>query len=376
MSDSIKETVAKLKKISEGHLGAMADRVELDHEVQLARGQLYKIAKYAIKLHEAFKDVSEVQGLDGWVSAKITEASLAMDDVAHYMEYELSPANVVNEGKVINKSGKWSYEQGGTVKHNGKTVGSVEYDSDQDGWWFHEKGKGDKFLDDYKDLYKHFAKLKGIKEEAVNEGKVVNKSGKWSYEHGGTVKYNGKPVGSVEYDRDKDGWWVHEKGKRDKFLDRTIGAHADYKDFYKRFAKLKGIKEEEGTTADLLHEYNVLEEAEQVDFNLANLAPELRPAVRKALVRFPDAVDPLSAVVRMLQQDIKKHGEYEQGIDRLGTENDEQDVDIDSTDIDLGNLVARVDKLEQPQVEPQLDRRPDEEDEITTPESKYSDWSK
>ena len=78
MSDSIRETVAKLKKISEGHLGAMADRVELDHEVQLARGQLYKIAKYAIKLHEAFKDVSEVQGLDGWVSAKITEAALAM----------------------------------------------------------------------------------------------------------------------------------------------------------------------------------------------------------------------------------------------------------------------------------------------------------
>jgi hypothetical protein len=97
MQNNIKETVAKLKKIGEGHLGAMADRVELDHEVQLARGQLYKIAKYAIKLHEAFKDVSEVQGLDGWVSAKITEASLAMDDVAHYMEYELSPANVANE---------------------------------------------------------------------------------------------------------------------------------------------------------------------------------------------------------------------------------------------------------------------------------------
>ena len=99
MSNSIRETVAKLKKISEGHLGAMADRVELDHEVQLARGQLYKIAKYAIKLHEAFKDVNEVQGLDGWVSAKITEAALAMDDVAHYMEYELSPANVANEEK-------------------------------------------------------------------------------------------------------------------------------------------------------------------------------------------------------------------------------------------------------------------------------------
>jgi len=229
MSDSIKETVAKLKTISEGHLGAMADRVELDHEVQLARGQLYKIAKYAIKLHEAFKDVSEVQGLDGWVSAKITEAALAMDDVAHYMEYELSPANVANE-------------------------------------------------------------------------------------------------------------------------------------------------EKEDTAADLLHAYSVLKEAEEDDFNLADLAPELRPAVRQAMIKFPMAKDRLSAVLRMLQQEKEKHGEYEQGITTLDIENDAQDTEIDSTDVELNNLVARVDKLEQSQIEP----RPAEEDEggITTPESKYEDWSK
>ena len=229
MSDSIKETVAKLKTISEGHLGAMADRVELDHEVQLARGQLYKIAKYAIKLHEAFKDVSEVQGLDGWVSAKITEAALAMDDVSHFMEYELSPANVANE-------------------------------------------------------------------------------------------------------------------------------------------------EKEDTAADLLHAYSVLKEAEEDDFNLADLAPELRPAVRQAMIKFPMAKDRLSAVLRMLQQEKEKHGEYEQGITTLDIENDAQDTEIDSTDVELNNLVARVDKLEQSQIEP----RPAEEDEggITTPESKYEDWSK
>ena len=229
MNDSIKETVAKLKQISEGHLGAMADRVELDHEVQLARGQLYKIAKYAIKLHEAFKDVSEVQGLDGWVSAKITEAALAMDDVAHYMEYELSPANVANE-------------------------------------------------------------------------------------------------------------------------------------------------EKEDTAADLLHAYSVLKEAEEDDFNLADLAPELRPAVRQAMIKFPMAKDRLSAVLRMLQQEKEKHGEYEQGITTLDIENDAQDVEINSTDVELDNLVARVDKLEQSQIEP----RPAEEDEapLATPESKYKDWSK
>jgi len=210
MSYNIKETVAKLKQISEGHLGTMADRVELDHEVQLARGQLYKIAKYAIKLHEAFKDVNEVQGLDGWVSAKITEAALAMDDVAHFMEYELSPANVANEG----------------IEH-------------------------------------------------------------------------------------------------------------------------KRLQEEEGTAADLLHEYNVLKEVEQVDFNLANLAPELRPVIRKAMIKFPDAVDPLSAVVRMLQQEVERQKGTNKEMGRLDNVNDVQDVDIDSTDIYLSNLVARVGDLEQ-----------------------------
>ena len=237
MSDSIKKTVAKLKQISEGHLGAMADRVELDHEVQLARGQLYKIAKYAIKLHEAFKDVSEVQGLDGWVSAKITEAALAIDDVAHYMEYEFASANVANE----------------EINH-------------------------------------------------------------------------------------------------------------------------KRLEEKEGTAADLLHAYSVLKEAEEDDFNLADLAPELRPAVRQAMIKFPMAKDRLSAVLRMLQQEKEKHGEYEQGITTLDIENDAQDAEIDSTDVELDNLVARVDKLEQSQIEP----RPAEEDEggITTPESKYEDWSK
>ena len=51
--------------VKEGHLGDMAQRVELDHEVQMARAQLYKIAKYAIKMHEMLKGVSEVQGLEG-----------------------------------------------------------------------------------------------------------------------------------------------------------------------------------------------------------------------------------------------------------------------------------------------------------------------
>lgn len=95
--------------VKEGHLGDMAQRVELDHEVQMARAQLYKIAKYAIKMHEMLKGVSEVQGLEGWVSAKITKASTYMSDVGHYLEYEMSPANIANESKQeIDEASDWA----------------------------------------------------------------------------------------------------------------------------------------------------------------------------------------------------------------------------------------------------------------------------
>ena len=62
------------KDITEG-LAELAGVAERDHEVQMARADLYKSAKYAIKLHEMLKGVSEAEGLEGWVQSKITKAS-------------------------------------------------------------------------------------------------------------------------------------------------------------------------------------------------------------------------------------------------------------------------------------------------------------
>ena len=70
-------------------LAQMAQKVEQDHEVQMARSDLYKAAKYSIKLHERLKGISEEQGLEGWVAAKITKASDYLSSVYHYMDYEM-----------------------------------------------------------------------------------------------------------------------------------------------------------------------------------------------------------------------------------------------------------------------------------------------
>ena len=89
----MKDIINKLDNIlNEGHLGQMADRVELDHEVQMARADLYKLAKYSIKLHDMLKNVSELNGIDGWQASKITKAADYIGSVYHSMDAETGDA--------------------------------------------------------------------------------------------------------------------------------------------------------------------------------------------------------------------------------------------------------------------------------------------
>ncbi len=57
-----------------------------DHEVEMARSQLIAAAKDAEKIFHCIRDVSEIQGLDGWVQAKITKANDYLNSVAQYLE--------------------------------------------------------------------------------------------------------------------------------------------------------------------------------------------------------------------------------------------------------------------------------------------------
>jgi|TARA_R110000782_G_scaffold176110_1_gene267193 hypothetical protein len=89
----MRDVLDRLNKIiNEGQLGSMADRVELDHEVQMARADLYKLAKYSIKLHDMLKNVSELNGIDGWQASKITQAADYIGSVYHSMDAETTDA--------------------------------------------------------------------------------------------------------------------------------------------------------------------------------------------------------------------------------------------------------------------------------------------
>jgi len=84
------------KEIKEG-LAELADVAERDHEVQMARAELYKLAKYAIKLHEMLKGVSEAEGLEGWVQSKITKSADMIGSVYHHLEYEEVSGGIKND---------------------------------------------------------------------------------------------------------------------------------------------------------------------------------------------------------------------------------------------------------------------------------------
>ena len=57
----------------------------IDDEGRMAKSQLYKMGKYAVKLHDMLNDMEQ---LPAWVQAKITKASDYMSMVYHYLEYE------------------------------------------------------------------------------------------------------------------------------------------------------------------------------------------------------------------------------------------------------------------------------------------------
>ena len=98
------------KKVQEG-LGELADMAERDHEVQMARADLYKIAKYAIKLHDMLKQVTEAEGIEGWQQSKITKAADYIGSVYHSLDYEMKFGEAeVAEGKSPHKKGTKKYK--------------------------------------------------------------------------------------------------------------------------------------------------------------------------------------------------------------------------------------------------------------------------
>ena len=93
----------KIEDLQEG-LGELADGIERDHEVQMARAELYKMAKYTVHLHKMLSNVSEEEGLEGWVQSKITKAADMIGSVYHHLDYETNAPDAMAEGKQVGRN--------------------------------------------------------------------------------------------------------------------------------------------------------------------------------------------------------------------------------------------------------------------------------
>ena len=61
-----------------------------DHEVAMAKSDLYSLAKNSIKLYELMLDISEAEGLDGWQQSKITQANDYITSVYQSLGHDMA----------------------------------------------------------------------------------------------------------------------------------------------------------------------------------------------------------------------------------------------------------------------------------------------
>lgn len=77
---------ATVKNIEPGIEPKKAVNIDPDgYEGRMAKGNLFKMAEYATRLHNMIQDN---ENLEPWVEEKIAVAASMLDSVAHYMEYE------------------------------------------------------------------------------------------------------------------------------------------------------------------------------------------------------------------------------------------------------------------------------------------------
>jgi hypothetical protein len=83
-----------------------------DHEVEMARGQLYQSAKNAKDICNMLKDISEMEGIDAWVQSKITTAADYLETVRAYMESKYEMHHEVEEATAHEKFKKSVKQRG------------------------------------------------------------------------------------------------------------------------------------------------------------------------------------------------------------------------------------------------------------------------
>lgn len=236
------KTNKSLKRaISEAH-----NDMRPDHEVEMAKSDLYNLAQNSIKLYELIMNVSEAEGLEGWQQGKITQANdyitsvyqsmshdMAMESAKRWKQTSMTPAEAEAEyGKENVKVKKGALRNGndmvevfveGAMKRIATTQSNKAERIGAGGKQGLEtyKKKTDEDLDDkevdefHKELddlvHKHLGHSSDEKEESITEGQF----------DASDIMYEDPPIG-IDFDFDnlpKVDWSKYSKEDIEKFVD-------------------------------------------------------------------------------------------------------------------------------------------------------------
>ena len=186
--------------LSEGFIEDASD-VHMDHEVQMAREECYHAAEHALAIHKLLRNISEQQGLEGWVSSKITLANDYLNTVREHLEYELlqPKADDLALGMPIAENEQQGVAESmkGQVVFSGSGADGGKYEIIQTGptdFMIHANGK---HIDTYSSLQRAMGVLKnevsGLK-KGVAEGVLDFFEKKPMPEHGDELKIGDRYV--------------------------------------------------------------------------------------------------------------------------------------------------------------------------------------
>ena len=146
------------RKLKTGFVPHGQSRV--DHEVEMARSDLFSAAKNAKQVYEMIQSVSEEEGLEGWVQEKIIKANDYLNTIREYLE-----------GKQIQQeAGPMMYEERTEVKDKQGKVVSWKDDTE---WHKAEKNKKGQEKDP-RGIVTHLSDIarRNTEKQGTQEGKI------------------------------------------------------------------------------------------------------------------------------------------------------------------------------------------------------------
>jgi len=92
-----------------------------DHEVEMAKSDLFQAAKNAKQVYELIHDVTEEEGLEGWVQEKIIKANDYLNTIREYLEGKQLQSEM-NGGVIAGGAGNFEEGISDTLKQVGKGI--------------------------------------------------------------------------------------------------------------------------------------------------------------------------------------------------------------------------------------------------------------